>query len=119
MLNKKRMPDIANMATFRGLQFHSSEWPEDLDLEGKRVAVVGTGASSMQISPAIASRVEQLTKSTGDAILLTHHTVDALASRPPEFIDRGSHALKGKSAAIQVFGVNPMSHEILGTRTQT
>jgi 4-hydroxyacetophenone monooxygenase len=61
VLNKKRMPTAANMDTFRGVQFHSSEWPKDLDLQGKRVAVVGTGASSMQISPAIAPRLEHLT----------------------------------------------------------
>lgn len=61
VLNKKRMPDVTDLDTFRGVQFHSSEWPDDLDLEGKRVAVVGTGASSMQISPAIATHVEHLT----------------------------------------------------------
>jgi len=55
----------------------------------------------------VAARVEQLTKTTGDAILLTHHTVNALASQPPELIDRGAHALKGKSAAVQVFGLDP------------
>jgi class 3 adenylate cyclase len=55
----------------------------------------------------VAARVEQLTKATGDTILLTHHTVDALASRPPGLTDRGSHALKGKSAAVQVFGLAP------------
>jgi adenylate cyclase len=55
----------------------------------------------------VAARVEQLTKITGDAILLTHQTVDALASRPPGLTDRGSHALKGKSAAMQVFGIDP------------
>jgi class 3 adenylate cyclase len=55
----------------------------------------------------VAARVEQLTKTTGDAILLTHQTVDALASRPPGLTDRGSHALKGKSAAMQVFGLDP------------
>jgi class 3 adenylate cyclase len=54
----------------------------------------------------VAARVEQLTKTTGDAILLTHQTVDALASRPPGLLDRGAHALKGKSAAIQVFGLD-------------
>jgi class 3 adenylate cyclase len=53
----------------------------------------------------VAARVEQLTKATGDAILLTHHTVHILASRPPGLIDRGSHELKGKSAAVQVFGL--------------
>jgi hypothetical protein len=37
----------------------------------------------------------------------THHTVDALSSRPPGLGDRGSHALKGKSAEVQVFGLDP------------
>jgi adenylate cyclase len=54
----------------------------------------------------VAARVEQLTKTTGDAILLTHQSVDALVSRPSGLIDRGSHALKGKAAAVQVFGLN-------------
>jgi class 3 adenylate cyclase len=46
----------------------------------------------------VAARVEQLTKTSGDAILLTHQTVDALDGRLPGLTDRGSHALKGKSA---------------------
>jgi adenylate cyclase len=53
----------------------------------------------------VAARVEQLTKTTGDAILLTQQCVDALASRPPGLTDRGCHVLKGKSAAVQVFGL--------------
>src|ERR1700743_1691902 len=56
----------------------------------------------------VAARVEQLTKTTGDAILITQQSVDALASRPPRLNDRGSHALKGKSAAVQVFGLAPV-----------
>lgn len=55
----------------------------------------------------VAARVEQLTKTTGDAILLTQQSVDALASRPSGLIDRGVHALKGKSAAVTVFGLDP------------
>jgi class 3 adenylate cyclase len=57
----------------------------------------------------VAARVEQLTKTTGDAILLTEQCVDALASRPTGLTDRGSHALKGKSAEVQVFGLDPQS----------
>jgi class 3 adenylate cyclase len=57
----------------------------------------------------VAARVEQLTKTTGDAILLTQQCVDALASRPPGLIDRGFHVLKGKSAAVQVFGLDQES----------
>ena len=54
----------------------------------------------------VAARVEQLTKTTGDAILLTQQSVDALASTPSGLIDRGSHALKGKSSAVRVFGLD-------------
>ncbi|MGZ6777989.1 MAG: adenylate/guanylate cyclase domain-containing protein, partial [Mycobacterium sp.] len=53
----------------------------------------------------VAARVEQLTKTTGDTILLTQQSVDALNSRPPGLVDRGSHALKGKSAAVRVFAL--------------
>jgi class 3 adenylate cyclase len=54
----------------------------------------------------VAARVEQLTKTTGDTILLTQQCVDALVSRPLGISDRGSHALKGKSATLHVFGLN-------------
>jgi adenylate cyclase len=57
----------------------------------------------------VAARVEQLTKTTGDAILLTRQTVDALPSRPPGLADRGKHALKGKSADVEIFGLDPAS----------
>ncbi len=53
----------------------------------------------------VAARVEQLTKATGDAILLTKQSVDALDSRPAGLVDRGAHALKGKSAAVQIFAL--------------
>ena len=55
----------------------------------------------------VAARVEQLTKTTGDAILLTQQCVDALISRPIELVERGTHALKGKSAQVKVFGLDP------------
>ncbi len=54
----------------------------------------------------VAARVEQLTKTTADTILLTQQCVEALASRPAGLIDRGSHALKGKSAPVQVFSLD-------------
>lgn len=50
----------------------------------------------------VAARVEQLTKETGDTILLTQATVDALAARPPALASRGDHAVKGKSAPVAV-----------------
>src|SRR5579884_1398426 len=53
----------------------------------------------------VAARVEQLTKTTGDAILLTGQSLEALVARPVGLVARGAHALKGKSAATRVFGL--------------
>jgi 4-hydroxyacetophenone monooxygenase len=59
-LNLPSMPALQGMGDFEGPIFHSSDWPADLDLTGKRVAVVGTGASAMQIVPTIADTVAEL-----------------------------------------------------------
>ena len=56
----------------------------------------------------VAARVEQLTKTTGDTILLTNHTVGALDPPPSGLTDRGAHALKGKSARTKVFCLDPV-----------
>jgi 4-hydroxyacetophenone monooxygenase len=61
VLNIPLVPHIKGMDSFRGTVIHSSSWPEDLNVEGKCVAVIGNGASAMQIVPAIASKVSQLT----------------------------------------------------------
>ncbi len=60
-LNRPRIPDLPGLEDFRGRVFHSARWPADLDVTGQRVVVVGTGASAMQIVPAIVDRVGQLT----------------------------------------------------------
>jgi 4-hydroxyacetophenone monooxygenase len=60
-LNLPRLPDIPGMDTFSGPSFHSARWPDDLELAGMRVALVGAGASGFQIGPAIADQVERLT----------------------------------------------------------
>jgi 4-hydroxyacetophenone monooxygenase len=60
-LNRPKIPALPGMDAFRGPLFHSARWPADLDVTGKRVAVVGTGASAMQIVPAIAERAAHVT----------------------------------------------------------
>jgi 4-hydroxyacetophenone monooxygenase len=61
LLNVPFTPEIEGADRFTGVSVHSAKWPEDLDLTGKRVAVIGAGASSMQIVPAIVDRVAELT----------------------------------------------------------
>ncbi|HVB92471.1 MAG TPA: NAD(P)/FAD-dependent oxidoreductase [Acidimicrobiales bacterium] len=59
-LNRPSFPDIAGRQRFRGPSFHSAAWDDRVVLEGKRVAVVGTGASAAQFVPCLVDRVAQL-----------------------------------------------------------
>ena len=60
-LNRPKLPDIEGRESFEGLAMHSAQWVEGTDLRGKRVAVIGTGASAFQIVPTVAPDVEHLT----------------------------------------------------------
>jgi 4-hydroxyacetophenone monooxygenase len=60
-LNRPKMPSIPGSEKFTGPSFHSACWDHSIDLKGKRVAVIGTGASAAQFAPAIAEDVAQLT----------------------------------------------------------
>lgn len=61
LFGKPKIPDIPGLDSFRGATFHTAQWPDHLDLSGKRVVIVGSGASAMQVVPAIADKVKQLT----------------------------------------------------------
>jgi cation diffusion facilitator CzcD-associated flavoprotein CzcO len=60
-LNQPSVPRLDGAESFAGHSFHSARWDHDYPLEGKRVAVLGTGASAVQFVPEIARRVERLT----------------------------------------------------------
>jgi 4-hydroxyacetophenone monooxygenase len=53
IFSRPKIPAIPGIDGFQGPLFHSAEWPDGLDITGKRVALVGTGASAMQILPKI------------------------------------------------------------------
>ncbi len=59
-LSEAAVPDIKGLAEFEGKVFHSSSWDHDHDLAGRRVAVIGTGASAIQFVPAIQPEVGHL-----------------------------------------------------------
>jgi cation diffusion facilitator CzcD-associated flavoprotein CzcO len=60
-LSDPKLPEVPGLDSFPGKVFHSARWDHDYDLTGKRVAMVGTGASAIQIVPAIQPKVERLT----------------------------------------------------------
>jgi cation diffusion facilitator CzcD-associated flavoprotein CzcO len=60
-LNRPCTPQFRGLERFRGTYFHSAGWVADYSLKGKRVAVIGTGASAIQVVPGIAPEVAHLT----------------------------------------------------------
>jgi 4-hydroxyacetophenone monooxygenase len=60
-LNRPHVPAIDGQQDFAGPAFHSAEWDHSVDLRGKRVAMIGAGASGFQIAPTIAPEVDTLT----------------------------------------------------------
>jgi cation diffusion facilitator CzcD-associated flavoprotein CzcO len=59
-LHEPHVPEIPGAEEFEGLAFHSARWPGDFDPTGRRVAVIGSAASAIQIVPEIAERTERL-----------------------------------------------------------
>ncbi|MEU4203493.1 NAD(P)/FAD-dependent oxidoreductase [Streptomyces sp. NPDC039022] len=60
-LSDPKVPDVPGLDSFPGKVFHSARWDHDYDLRGKRVAMIGTGASAIQIVPSIQPTVDRLT----------------------------------------------------------
>jgi cation diffusion facilitator CzcD-associated flavoprotein CzcO len=61
-LSAPTLPKISGRDDFKGISFHPQQWPHDLnDLSGKRVAIIGTGATAIQIVPVVAQQAKQLT----------------------------------------------------------
>jgi cation diffusion facilitator CzcD-associated flavoprotein CzcO len=60
-LNRPTFPDIEGLADFGGAMFHSAQWDHDVPLAGRRVGVIGTGASAIQLIPRVARTAEHVT----------------------------------------------------------
>jgi cation diffusion facilitator CzcD-associated flavoprotein CzcO len=70
VLNAAAIPDIDGMSTFEGRMMHTAEWNHEVDLRGKRVVVLGTGCTSVQVVADIADQVESL-----DVVLRQPHWI--------------------------------------------
>jgi cation diffusion facilitator CzcD-associated flavoprotein CzcO len=59
-LSRPAVPDLPGLEDFRGWAFHTARWPDNADVQGARVGVIGTGASAIQVVPAIVDQVAHL-----------------------------------------------------------
>ena len=60
VMTRPKMPEIEGLDSFAGPAMHTARWDHSVDLSGKRVAIIGTGASAVQVIPEIAPKVKQL-----------------------------------------------------------
>ncbi len=61
MISEPVIPNLKGMDTFRGPLFHSSRWPEELQWQGKRIGIIGAGATTVQMVPVMAPEAESVT----------------------------------------------------------
>jgi cation diffusion facilitator CzcD-associated flavoprotein CzcO len=88
------MPEIRGLDSFRGKILHTSHWEKDFDLAGKRVAIIGTGATAIQLVPAIADQVERID--------LYQRTPIWLLPKPNPKLSRRAQAALVRFPALQV-----------------
>ncbi len=94
-LNRPALPPLPGLADFAGTMFHSSRWDHGYDLRGKRVAVIGTGASAIQFVPEIAAHVARLD--------VYQRTAPWILPRPDRAITGVEQWLLAKLPALQWF----------------
>ncbi|ADJ49398.1 flavin-binding monooxygenase-like protein [Amycolatopsis mediterranei S699] len=84
-LHLPMIPELPGIEKFEGPAYHSARWRHDVDLAGKKVAVIGTGASAVQFVPKIAPEVAELT--------LFQRT-------PPWIMPKADHEMSGRTRAL-------------------
>ena len=96
-------PDIPGLDDFAGTVMHTARWDHDVDLRGKRVAMIGTGASAVQVIPSIAPEVEQLTVFQRTPIWCLPKPDGAIAPRARRVLERVPGAQRAARAASQAY----------------
>ncbi len=97
-------PEFPGEADFEGELFHPQLWPEDLDYRGKRVVVIGSGATAMTLVPAMAEETEHITMlQRSPTYVVSRPDVDALANRLRRLLpDRIAYAItRWKNVTLQ------------------
>jgi cation diffusion facilitator CzcD-associated flavoprotein CzcO len=92
-LTRPILAEVPGAETFRGKIFHSARWDHSFDLTGKRVAIIGTGASAIQIVPNIVKRVGKL--------VVYQRTAPWVLPRPEVSITKKAQALFARRPLVQ------------------
>jgi cation diffusion facilitator CzcD-associated flavoprotein CzcO len=97
-------PELPGLGDFKGQIVHPQQWPQDLDYDGKRVVVIGSGATAVTLIPAMAQRTAQITMlQRSPSYIMSLPSKDALASLASRILgpERGYALTRRKNIALQ------------------
>jgi cation diffusion facilitator CzcD-associated flavoprotein CzcO len=103
VFTQPKPPDIAGLETFAGSVMHTARWDHGEDLRGRRVAIIGTGASAVQIIPSIAPEVEELVVLQRTPIWCLPKPDARLGSRARRLLGRVPGAQRAARALSQTY----------------
>lgn len=115
-LSNPVVPDLPGADTFAGPVFHSARWRHDVDLTGRRVAVVGTGASAIQFVPGIVDRVGALTVFQRSAPYVVPKPDTAYSPRHHTLLARFPGVMRGERRAT--FALTELLNATLGGQSR-
>ncbi len=95
-LSRPSVPDLPGLGSFRGPAFHSAEWDHSVELKGKRIAVLGTGASAIQFVPGIQPEAAQVT--------VFQRSAPYVVPKPDREYTRAHHTAFRRVPRTQAFG---------------
>ncbi|TWP36503.1 flavin-containing monooxygenase [Leekyejoonella antrihumi] len=124
-LHRPVIPQLPGVDSFTGPAFHSAQWRHEVDLRGKKVAVVGTGASAIQLVPEVAKEAAHLTVFQRSAPYVIGKNVKRYSDwqrnvihhvAPVRLANRLRFFMIGEAAASAFTGANPLVRQVLLSR---
>jgi cation diffusion facilitator CzcD-associated flavoprotein CzcO len=103
VFSQPKPPDIPGLGDFEGTVMHTARWDHEVELRGRRVALIGTGASAVQVIPAIAPEVERLTVLQRTPVWCLPKPDGEIAPRARRLLERVPGAQRLARAASQAY----------------
>lgn len=113
VLSVPQSPDVIGISDFRGPVYHSARWPEQsVDFSGRRVALIGTGSSGVQLTPQIAAQARQL-------IVFQRTANFSVPAHNAPFTSQGLKAAKARYAERRAAARDSFSGQLLSANPRT